>query len=127
MNNIYIDLRGLEIKELFPDKDIISVEDLIEVMIGIYIDNNNKEEEIESLKEYKEQYCELYDKYCNQEEIVRQKTKTKVLNLRLTDWELAELEKAVNITRQSKSSFIIMAMLEKSQKIKDKGEQNETK
>ena len=64
MNNIYIDLRGLEIKELFPDKDIISVEDLIEVMIGIYIDNNNKEEEIENLKEYKNQYCELYDKYC---------------------------------------------------------------
>lgn len=64
MNDIYIDLRGLEIKELFPDKDIISVEDLIEVMVGIYIDNNNKEEEIKSLKEYKEQYCELYDKYC---------------------------------------------------------------
>lgn len=65
MNDIYIDLRGLEIKELFPDKDIISVEDLIEVMIGIYIDNKNKEEEIKNLKEYKEQYCELYDKYCN--------------------------------------------------------------
>lgn len=65
MNDIYIDLRGLEIKELFPDKDIISVEDLIEVMVGIYIDNNNKEEEIKNLKEYKEQYCELYDKYCN--------------------------------------------------------------
>lgn len=64
MNNIYIDLRGLEIKELFPDKDIISVEDLIEVMIDIYIDNKNKEEEIEDLKEYKEQYCELYDQYC---------------------------------------------------------------
>lgn len=64
MNDIYIDLRGLEIKELFPDKDIISVEDLIEVMIGIYIDNKNKEEEIKSLKEYKEQYCELYDQYC---------------------------------------------------------------
>lgn len=64
MNDIYIDLRGLEIKELFPDKDIISVEDLIEVMIGIYIDNKNKEEEIKNLKEYKEQYCELYDKYC---------------------------------------------------------------
>lgn len=64
MNNIYIDLRGLEIKELFPDKDIISVEDLIEVMIGIYIDNKNKEEEIEDLKEYKNQYCELYDQYC---------------------------------------------------------------
>lgn len=64
MNDIYIDLRGLEIKELFPDKDIISVEDLIEVMIGIYIDNKNKEEEIEDLKEYKNQYCELYDQYC---------------------------------------------------------------
>ena len=51
MNNIYIDLRGLEIKELFPDKDIISVEDLIEVMIDIYIDNKNKEEQIEDLKE----------------------------------------------------------------------------
>lgn len=49
---------------------------------------------------------------------MRKKTKTKVLNIRLSGWEFNELEKATKMTGQSKTSFLIMAMLEKVQKIK---------
>lgn len=49
---------------------------------------------------------------------MRKKTKTKVLNIRLSEWEFNELEKATKMTGQGKTSFLIMAMLEKVQKIK---------
>jgi uncharacterized protein (DUF1778 family) len=49
---------------------------------------------------------------------MRKKTKTKVLNIRLSEWEFNELEKATKLTGQSKTSFLVMAMLEKVQKIK---------
>ena len=48
---------------------------------------------------------------------MRKKTKTRVLNIRLSEWELNELEKAIKLTGQSKTSFLIMAMLEKIQRI----------
>lgn len=48
---------------------------------------------------------------------MRKKTKTKALYIRLSEWEANELEKATKITGQSKSSFIVMAMLEKLQRI----------
>lgn len=48
---------------------------------------------------------------------MRKKTKTRVLNIRLSEWEFNELEKATKLTSQSKTSFLIMAMLEKVQKI----------
>lgn len=49
---------------------------------------------------------------------MRKKTKTKVLNIRLSEWEFNELEKVTKMTDQSKTSFLVMAMLEKVQKIK---------
>lgn len=49
---------------------------------------------------------------------MRKKTKTRVLNIRLSEWEFNELEKVTKSTGQSKTSFLIMAMLEKVQKIK---------
>ena len=49
---------------------------------------------------------------------MRKKTKTRVLNIRLSEWEFNELEKATNLTGQSKTSFLIRAMLEKVQRIK---------
>lgn len=58
MKDIYVDLRGLEIKDLFKDQDFVSVEDLVEVMTGIYIDNKNKEEELQDLKEYTDKYVD---------------------------------------------------------------------
>lgn len=49
---------------------------------------------------------------------MRKKTKTKVLNIRLSEWEFNELEKATKLTGQSKTSFLVMAMLEKIQRIR---------
>lgn len=49
---------------------------------------------------------------------MRKKTKTKVLNIRLSEWEYNELEKATKLTGQSMTSFLVMAMLEKAQRIK---------
>ena len=49
---------------------------------------------------------------------MRKKTKTKVLNIRLSEWEFNELEKATKLTGQSMTSFLVMAMIEKAQKIK---------
>ena len=48
---------------------------------------------------------------------MRKKTKTKVLNIRLSEWELNEWEKATKLTGQSKRSFLVMSMLEKAQRI----------
>ena len=48
---------------------------------------------------------------------MRKKTKTRVLNIRLSEWEFNELEKATKLKGQSKTSFLVMAMLEKVQKI----------
>lgn len=43
---------------------------------------------------------------------------SKTITIRLTEWELQELEKTLKITKQNRSRFIVMAMLEKIQKIK---------
>lgn len=41
----------------------------------------------------------------------------KLVAFRLTEWEYEQLMKAVAKTGQNKSRFIVMAMLEKAQKI----------
>ena len=51
---------------------------------------------------------------------MRKKTRTKILNIRLSEWEFNELEKAIKLTGQSKTSFLLMAMLEKVQRIRGK-------
>lgn len=48
---------------------------------------------------------------------MRKKTRTKILNIRLSEWEEQELNKAINITKQTKTSFVVMAILEKVQRI----------
>lgn len=58
MKDIYIDIRGLEVRELFPKQDLVSLEEFIDVMEGIYIDNKNKDDEIKELKEYKDENCD---------------------------------------------------------------------
>ena len=63
MKDIYIDIRGLEVKELFPKQDLVSLEEFIDVMVGIYIDNKNKDDEIKELKEYKDENCEKVEKH----------------------------------------------------------------
>ena len=61
MKDIYIDIRGLEVRELFPKQDLVSLEEFIDVMEGIYIDNKNKDDEIKELKEYKDENCDKID------------------------------------------------------------------
>lgn len=48
----------------------------------------------------------------------RELNKTKMIAVRLTEWEEQQLKRAIKITKQSMSAFIVMAMLEKAQKIK---------
>lgn len=48
---------------------------------------------------------------------MRKKTKTKMIALRLTEWEYQELQNILKITKQSQSTFITNAMLEKIQRI----------
>ena len=48
---------------------------------------------------------------------MRKKTKIKTISLRLTEWEYQELQKVLKITKQSQSTFITIAILEKIQRI----------
>lgn len=48
---------------------------------------------------------------------MRKKTKTRMIALRLTEWEYQELQNVLKITNQSQSTFIIIAILEKVQRI----------
>ena len=48
---------------------------------------------------------------------MRKKTRTKTLHIRLSEWEEQELNKAISITKQTKTSFVAMAILEKVQRI----------
>lgn len=50
--------------------------------------------------------------------MARELTKKKMIAVRLTEWEAEQLKKATKITKQSTSAFIVMAMLEKAQKVK---------
>lgn len=67
MNNVYINLKdfyGYNIKKIFGNQDLVSIEELID-KLEEYVDIiEEKEEKIEDLEEYKNQYCELYDQYC---------------------------------------------------------------
>ncbi len=67
MNNVYINLKdfyGYNIQEIFKNQDLVSIEELIDKLEDYYANIEKQQEEIEDLKEYKNQYCELYDKYC---------------------------------------------------------------
>lgn len=48
----------------------------------------------------------------------RNKTKTERVTIRMTEWEHEQLMKSLKVTKQSASNFIVMAILEKSQRIK---------
>lgn len=45
--------------------------------------------------------------------------KTKLVAFKLTEWEYEQLMEATKITKQNKSRFIVMSMLEKAQKVKE--------
>ena len=48
---------------------------------------------------------------------MRKKTRTKILNIRLSEWEEQELNKAIKKNKKTKNSFVAMAILEKVQRI----------
>ena len=67
MKEVYINLKDINsgvLNDIFKNKDLVSVEELVDKLEDYYADIEKQKEEIEDLKEYKNQYCELYDKYC---------------------------------------------------------------
>ena len=68
MDNVYINLKDINsgvLNDIFKNQDLVSVEELVDKLEDYYADAiEEQKEEIEDLKEYKNQYCELYDKYC---------------------------------------------------------------
>ena len=67
MNNVYINLKDINsgvLNDISKNKDLVSIEELVDKLEEYADVIEEQEEEIEDLKEYKNQYCELYDKYC---------------------------------------------------------------
>lgn len=57
MEDVYVDIRGLDIYDLFNNKDFVNVEELVDMLSGIYLDNKNKDHEIDELREFKNNIC----------------------------------------------------------------------
>ena len=57
MKDVYVDIRGLDIYDLFDNRDFVNVEELVDMLSGIYLDNKNKEDEIDELREFKNNIC----------------------------------------------------------------------
>ena len=67
MNNVYINLKDINssvLNDIFKYKDLVSVEELIDKLEDYYAEIEKQQEQIEDLKEYRNQYCELYEQYC---------------------------------------------------------------
>ena len=67
MNNVYINLKDINsgvLNDIFKNQDLVSVKELVSKLEDYYADIEKQQEEIDDLKEYRKQYCELYDKYC---------------------------------------------------------------
>ena len=67
MNEVYINLKDINsgvLNDIFKKQDLVSVEELVDKLEDYYAEIEKQQEEIDDLKEYKNQYCELYNKYC---------------------------------------------------------------
>lgn len=67
MNNVYINLKDINsgvLNDIFRNQDLVTIEELVDKLEDYYVEIEKQQEEIEDLKEYKNQYCELYDQYC---------------------------------------------------------------
>ena len=61
MNNVYINLKDINsgvLNDIFKNKDLVSVEELVDKLEEYADIIEEKEEKIEDLKEYRNQYCE---------------------------------------------------------------------
>ena len=59
MKDIYIDIRRSGIEDHFPNKDMVTVDDLINKIDELDTKIYRLEKENEDLIEYKNQYCEI--------------------------------------------------------------------
>lgn len=57
MEDVYVDIRGLDIYDLFNNRDFVNVEELVDMLSGIYLDNKNKDHEIDELRAFKNNIC----------------------------------------------------------------------
>ena len=67
MNEVYINLKDFNsgvLNDIFKNQDLVSVEELVDKLEDYYAEIEKQQEEIDDLKEYRNQYCELYDQYC---------------------------------------------------------------
>lgn len=67
MDEVYINLKDINsgvLNDIFKKQDLVSVEELVDKLEDYYADIEKQQEQIDDLKEYKNQYCELYNKYC---------------------------------------------------------------
>lgn len=67
MNEVYINLKDINsgvLNDIFKNQDLVSVEELVDKIEDYYAEIEKKQKQIDDLKEYKNQYCELYNKYC---------------------------------------------------------------
>ena len=70
MNNVYINLKDINsdvLNDIFRNQDLVTIEELVDKLEDYYAEIEKQQEEIDDLKEYRNQYCELYDQYCRQE------------------------------------------------------------
>ena len=67
MKEVYINLKDINsgvLNDIFKNQDLVSIEELVDKLEDYYAEIEKNQEQIDDLKEYKNQYCELYDKYC---------------------------------------------------------------
>lgn len=67
MKEVYINLKDINsgvLNDIFKNQDLVSVEELVDKLEDYYAEIEKQQEQIDDLKEYKNQYCELYNKYC---------------------------------------------------------------
>ena len=64
MNEVYINLKDINsgvLNDIFKNQDLVSVEELVDKLEDYYAEIEKQQEEIEDLKEYKNQYCEILE------------------------------------------------------------------
>ena len=64
MNEVYINLKDINsgvLNDIFKNQDLVSVEKLVDKLEDYYADIEKQQEEIDDLKEYKNQYCEILE------------------------------------------------------------------
>lgn len=63
--NVYINLKDINsgvLNDIFKNQDLVSIEELVDKLEDYYAEIEKQQEEIDDLKEYQRQYCEL----CNE-------------------------------------------------------------